>query len=151
MYNYYGDILTIQFYLSINKEPKPEPVPPPKEWKIRNPWRPLQASDKRLILHNGKSDISEKLQLRMGDTASIADRNYWLDSLRTCPASHQLFLSRLCSVLEHSYWQHPLSTAMQFVICILLVLHWRWDVLGLVKCIGKFEIMTGKVKSDKLL
>jgi len=26
------------------REPKPEPVPPPKEWKIRKPWREEQLS-----------------------------------------------------------------------------------------------------------
>lgn len=25
---------------SINREVNPEPVPPPKEWNIRNPWSP---------------------------------------------------------------------------------------------------------------
>lgn len=29
---------------SRRREPKPDPVPPPNEWKIRNPWRDEQLS-----------------------------------------------------------------------------------------------------------
>jgi hypothetical protein len=29
----------------MRREVKPEPVPPPKEWKIRKPWSPEHCSD----------------------------------------------------------------------------------------------------------
>ena len=28
----------------MRREEKPEPVPPPNEWKMRNPWRPEHES-----------------------------------------------------------------------------------------------------------
>ena len=36
--------------LSIKREVKPEPVPPPKEWKTKKPWRPVQLSESFRIL-----------------------------------------------------------------------------------------------------
>jgi hypothetical protein len=36
-------------YRSIIIEAKPDPVPPPNEWKIKNPWSELQCSTVRRI------------------------------------------------------------------------------------------------------
>jgi len=48
----------------MRREVKPEPVPPPKEWKMRNPWSPVHWSDNFRILSRTRSTISLPVKVK---------------------------------------------------------------------------------------
>ena len=45
--------------LSISRDVKPDPVPPPKEWKMRNPWRKKKRLSKRSRRRRRKEEVEE--------------------------------------------------------------------------------------------
>ena len=89
--------------LSISRLVNPDPVPPPNEWKIRKPCKPLHRSVNLRIRSNARSTISfpENRGASDVDTEERLEINYaWINDYLSCNDHGRNYLRRLLSQLS---------------------------------------------------
>src|SRR5690606_7048731 len=87
--------------------PKPEPVPPPKEWKIKKPWRPEQLS-KLVSFLNPLSlkhpILTSQLPYRVCNLLDVLLSD---SVVSTRIYSYSATETLIRSMITHSCWKHP--------------------------------------------